>query len=607
MASWHEDFVLGDWLVSPKLNRISKNGQAVSIKHKSMLVLVALADAKGEVLTRNEIMDSVWPGMEVTDDVLTQSVVELRKAFNDEARQPRYIETIPRVGFRLLPMVAQPATTSKAPNPRYALVAVVAIAIGSLTWLGIDRLSSERNPVITTQDPIAIAVLPFVNMSDDPANEYFSDSMSEELANVLVRIPSLRVTSRTSTFSYRGSDKKLTVIGDELGVTYIIEGSVRKTGSRIKVAVQLVEVESDTHLWSETYTRELADIFAIQEQIAQSVVAAMRYTLSGAEEARLAQRPTDNIEAYNEYLIGRHLWNQRRPDLLSEALQHLNAAVLLDPDFDEAWAAIADVYVVAAESGVGSIEENIRLGRQAVGRALAVNPESAHALAASGSFRFYEYDWEGANADLKRALELAPDYATAHHWYAETLWVQGRTDEARYHMRLARQADPVSVVIRYLPGLYLLWDYQFDEAEQHFMDVLALGGEPFPATIIGLEKLNSLRGDFDEARRRARQFAELTGIDPTADLARIDAMENPALKERALNLLQQRDAEPDGAFGKALEYALLNEYEMALANLELGFASGDAYAPAMSYMKVYEPLRDDPRFQAMLKKMNLLP
>ncbi|MDH3512322.1 MAG: winged helix-turn-helix domain-containing protein, partial [Gammaproteobacteria bacterium] len=246
MASWHEDFVLGDWLVSPKLNRISKNGQAVSIKHKSMLVLVALADAKGEVLTRNEIMDSVWPGMEVTDDVLTQSVVELRKAFNDEARQPRYIETIPRVGFRLLPMVAQPATTSKAPNPRYALVAVVAIAIGSLTWLGIDRLSSERNPVITTQDPIAIAVLPFVNMSDDPANEYFSDSMSEELANVLVRIPSLRVTSRTSTFSYRGSDKKLTVIGDELGVTYIIEGSVRKTGSRIKVAVKLVEVESDT-------------------------------------------------------------------------------------------------------------------------------------------------------------------------------------------------------------------------------------------------------------------------------------------------------------------------------------------------------------------------
>ena len=477
-----------------------------------------------------------------------------------------------------------------------------------------DVIQPEPNNLIANKpaEPAdgrqSVAVIPFVNMSDDETNEYFSDGISEELLNVLVRIKSLRVPSRTSSFTFKGSDQNLVDIGQALNVDHVLEGSVRKAGNRIRVTAQLIEVASDTHLWSETYTRELDDIFAVQDEIAQAIVEALKLTLTVADNQNLNAHSTTNVDAYNKYLLGRHLWNQRTSESLLAAAKALREAVEIDPEYDQAWAALADTYVLIPEYRAGSIKENIPLARQAVAKALAINPDSARALTTSGYYKSaYDYDWQGANSDYERAIRLEPGYATAHQWYGETLCYQGRLEEALYQLELAKTANPLSVVVRHVSGYFLFWSGRLDEAEVHYMDALALGGQPLRWTIHNLDILNTFRGDYDEARRRARQLAEMEDFDPAADLARIDAIENPALKERALELLRQRQDLGNGVFGKALQYALLEEYELSLEDLEKGFATGDPFAAQMNYMKIYDPIRDNPRFQAMLKEMNLLP
>jgi len=470
----------------------------------------------------------------------------------------------------------------------------------------VTETEKADRPIVSADNRPSVAVIPFVNMSDDEANEYFSDGISEELLNVLVRVRSLRIPSRTSSFTYKGSNKKLSVIGDELGVDHVLEGSVRKAGNRIRVTAQLIEVKTDTHVWSETYTRELDDIFAVQDEIAKAIVDALQLTLSSTDQERLGTHSTTNVQAYNEYLIGRHLWEKRSAQSLTAAIEHFKAAIAIDPQYDEAWVALAETYIVMPEYYAGSYEETTPLAREAVNNALAINPDSARALVVIASIKGYvDYDWEGSNAAYERAIELAPGYAPAHQWYGESLNIQGRIDEALYQLQLARKADPVSAVVRHVPGYVLLWALRLEEAEVHYRDVLDLGGQPFRWTLQNLDILNTLKGDYDEARRRARQLAEMEGYDPAADLARIDAVENPALKDRALVLLEQRQDMDDTVFGKALQYALLGEYESALTSLETGFAAGDAFATAMGYMRVYDPIRENPRFQAMLKEMNL--
>ena len=245
-----------------------------------------------------------------------------------------------------------------------------------------EKLNLTPSPVIGPNET-SVAVLPFINMSDDAQNEYFSDGISEELLNVLVRVKGLRVPSRTSSFTFKGSGKKLAEIGAELQVDHILEGSVRKSGDRIRVTAQLVEVNTDTHLWSETYTRQLDDIFAVQDEIAQAIVSALKVTLNSGEQTPIQTRSTDSIEAYNKYLLGRHLWNQRGRKSLIAATEPQKEAVTIDANYGQAWAALADAYVLIPEYGAGTTDQYIPLAHEAIARALAINPESAQALTTS--------------------------------------------------------------------------------------------------------------------------------------------------------------------------------------------------------------------------------
>ena len=451
----------------------------------------------------------------------------------------------------------------------------------------------------------SVAVLPFINMSDDAQNEYFSDGISEELLNVLVRVKGLRVPSRTSSFTFKGTDKKLAEIGEELQVDHILEGSVRKSGDRIRVTAQLIDVNTDTHLWSETYTRELDDIFAVQDEIAQAIVSALKVTLTGDDQASIQARETTSVEAYNKYLLGRHVWNQRSPENLLAATKPLNEAVTMDPNYGQAWAALADAYVLIPEYGGGSVEQYIPLAHEAIERALVINPESARTLTTSAYIKFmYDYDLKGAYTDIEKAIQIDPGYATAHQWYGELLAVEGQFDAALDQLRLARIADPLAAVMPHVMGWILAFSNRTDEAFALYEQALEIDPH-FSSTIGNLVTLNMRTGRYDQARARSLQLATLTEYDPTTDLAVIDALENPELTGNALSLMEQDPDLQDGAYGKAAYLMMLNEPELALDNLEKGFAESEGYMVHMNRMDIYDPLRENPRFQALLAKMNL--
>jgi len=505
---------------------------------------------------------------------------------------------------------------------------IIIVLVIALAWFGWDKFREEPGSVsvspgvsqsvdtpaidksnLGTSDTNekSVAVLPFVNMSDDKQNEYFSDGISEELLNVLVRVKGLRVPSRTSSFTFKGSSLKLSEIGKELQVDHILEGSVRKSGDRIRVTAQLIEVNTDTHLWSETYTRQLDDIFAVQDEIAQSIVAALKITLSGNEQAAIQNRSTTDAEAYNTYLLGRHMWNQRSPGSLLASVDPLREAVMLDPGFGQAWAALADTYVLIPEYGAGSLKEFIPLAHEAIARALAINPESSRALTTSAYIKFmYDYDFEAARKEFKKAIKNDPDYATGHQWYGEMLAIEGDTDAALDEFRIARRIDPLAPIIPHVMGFVLMYTDRVDEAYAYYDEVLAI--DPyFSSTIGNLGTLNLITGKFDEARANIEQVATILDFDPATLLAITDALENPEMKEKALQILAQDSSMTDGVMGNGLHLMMLGEHELALDSLEKAFDEGDSYATHMKRLNVFDPIRDNPRFQALLKKMNMYP
>lgn len=455
-------------------------------------------------------------------------------------------------------------------------------------------------------DEKSVAVLPFVNMSDDEQNEYFSDGISEELLNLLVRIEGLRVPSRTSSFTFKGSEMKLSDIGRELGVDHVLEGSVRKAGKRIRVTAQLIDVHSDSHLWSETYTRELDDIFAVQDEIAHAIVGALKVTLSGAEERMLDLRPTDNVEAYNLYLRGRHHWNLRIPGRMAEAIPPLLEAVELDPQFDRAWAALADAYLLLPEYGEGPPSEHIPKALKAARRALSINPDSAQALTSSAYIKaMHQFQWDEAEEEFLRAIELNPQYRTAHQWYAEVLAAQRRIDESLAQLEIASAVDPLAPIVPHIKGWVTLWANRLDEAEAHYLDALRL--DPgFPYAMGNLATVYILQGRYEEARALYNQLGELIDIDQRLNLLFVDAMENPVLRAEVVEVYSAVPI-PTQPFDVPVAFMLFERPDLALDVLLRNFEADSAYVPHINRIFIFDPLREDPRFQQMLAKMNLWP
>lgn len=291
----------------------------------------------------------------------------------------------------------------------------------------------------------AIAVLPFVNMSDDPDNEYFSDGISDELLNVLVKVEGLRVVSRTSSFAFKGKDISIPSIAKELNVEHVLEGSVRKAGNTVRVTAQLIDVRTDSHLWSGTYDRELEDIFAIQDEIAGQIVQALKVALGAGEqkEPLRTQKPTENLQAYERYLRGRYLWQRRGEDNIRHAIDLFEQAIKLDPQFARAWSSLAAAHITLPSYSAAPVEEHYSQAASVAQKALALDDTLAEAYAVLGDVARSGERWAEAKVHYLRATASEPKNATAHLWYAEHLAVVGRKSDALEEILIAYRLDPL--------------------------------------------------------------------------------------------------------------------------------------------------------------------
>lgn len=445
------DFCLEDWIVSPRRGYIKRGNEVLHIHPKPMAVLECLAAAGGEVVTRDEVFDTVWPGVIVTDDALAQCVVELRKAFGDSARDSKIIRTIPKVGYCLIPPVTTLTEAKSASSERLRLIVfgilfVVVVIVALYQFVPVDGVSVTG--VTDGEDRASIAVLPFVNRSSQPEDEYFSDGIHDELLSRLSRISGLRVVSRTSVNQYRDTDKSLPEIAKELSVGTILEGSVQRDGKQVRINVQLIDAHSDSHLWSKTYDSELVNIFAVQDEISAAIGAALKGWLGIDVVARPQISETTHIEAHDAYLRGRYLMAKRTSAGVEGAVRKFERAVALDPDYAIAHAELAMALNFAGGSRYQLLprdEAHARAVKHA-NRAIALDPDLAEAHAALGRLAWRNAAFDDALVSFARALQFNPNYPDVHSWMALLSARVGRYKEILPHQERALRLDPVSVV-----------------------------------------------------------------------------------------------------------------------------------------------------------------
>src|ERR1700751_5127208 len=385
--------------------RLLKGGRQVPVEPKALNLLIFLVENLHRLVERQKLIDAVWGDAFVTDHVLNRAVGLLRKLLDDDPKQPRYIEPVPTIGYRFIADVAPAASA------------------------GIRRRAAS------------VAVLPFVNLSADPENEFFADGITEDVIAHLAKIKSLKVISRASVMAFKKRDGGLREIGERLGASTLLEGSVRRAGSRVRIVAQLIDCATDEHLWAETYDRELTDIFAIQTDVALKIATALRAELSHDERSRVGRRPTDDFAAYELYLRGRNWFHQYTEEGYRRSLLDYHAAIDRDPGFALAWASIAWAHTELCIGGsVGkSPEETIALAKKAATHALEIDQElgEAHSISALIQFAF-DFDWAGAERSFLRALELSPGSAQAHQHYGWLCSSLGRYDDALCQLRRAR-------------------------------------------------------------------------------------------------------------------------------------------------------------------------
>jgi len=481
-----------------------------------------------------------------------------------------------------------------------ALTSVAVLAIAAGLWVAESRKRSV--PPKVSAGIVSIAVMPFVNMSSDKEQEYFSDGLSEELLNHLVRIPELRVAARTSSFQFKGKNEDLRTIALKLNVSNILEGSVRKEGQKVRITAQLINADDGFHMWSETYDRDLSDVFEVQEDIARSVANSLKVKLFGATPFA-SSAATNNLEAYNAYLQGRYFFERRDRESLERALSYYEQAITLDSSYALAWAQIAQVRANQADRGYLPTKEGYEKARTAAEKALALDPNLAEANSAFGWIKAtYDWDWAAADAFYQRALALEPGNATVVRAAGGLAASLGRLDEALALHRRAVELDPLSAAARMNLGTYSYYSGQFDEALAAFRKSLELS-PALPAVHHDLGRVYLAEGRPQEALAEIQQEHE-----PVWRLF------GQVLVYHALNKKNEADAAlsefiakySDGsAYQVAGAYAFRGQTEKAFEWLDKAYAGRD---PGLSDVKV-DPLlsniRSEPRYSAFLKKMGL--
>ncbi len=458
----------------------------------------------------------------------------------------------------------------------------------------------------------SIAVLPFVNMSADPENEYFSDGLAEDLINALTKIRDLRVAARTSAFSFKGAKTDVREIGRKLNVETVMEGSVRKVGDRLRVTAQLINVADGYHLWSEQYDRTMKDIFAIQDEITTAIVRELKMQLVPEERSVCITPQTDNLDAYTLYLKGRYLWNRRTVAALESSIPCFQQAVQGDPDYALAHVGLADAYILLAYSSYGVMNPRLAYpkAKEAALKALEIDETLAEAHTSLAMIRCsYDWDWGAAEREFKQAIALNPNYAWAHHWYAIQLAQMGRHAEAELEIRTARQLDPFSLIVNAVAGLLLFLRGEYDRAVSDLQDTLKLEPNFWHAQLY-LGYGYFAKGLHEKAIECVERATVLSGhaTYPASMLGSFHALSGNVTKAtEILHQLEERAKEsyvPPFYFSNI--YYGLGDLDATFSCIERALQDHD---PAVLFFKnwplISERFRSDPRFVKMLKRIGL--
>jgi serine/threonine-protein kinase len=457
---------------------------------------------------------------------------------------------------------------------------------------------------------VPMAVLPFANLSADPDNEYFSDGLGEELMGALAKIDGLRLVARSSTQRFRGADHDVREIGKLLNVDAVLEGSVRRSGNRLRITVKLIETANGYQLWSERYDREMEDVFVVQEEIANGVAAQLRVRLNQGAESYFRRHRAQDIEAYNLYLKGRFFWNKRTPADLRRAVEHFQSATQIDPKFAPAFAGLADSWVLLAMYGAVAPQEVFPQARQAIAQALALDPKLPDAHCTDGCIRaVFEWDWPGAEQSFRRSLELGPNYATGHHWFAINYLVpMKRFEEARHHLEAARESDPLSLVINTTIGLELFFEGRSGDAIREYRRVLEM--EPgFAVGYFFLGQALLREQQHEEAIAALEHAVELSGhsSETLAMLGYAQAVAGRADGARAIQdeILQLSASQYISPAQLAQIQLALGAKADALTSLE---RAAEQRATDLLWLRVrpaFEALEGEPRFAVIAQSIGL--
>ena len=636
-----------------RAGELRKHGMRIKLQEQPCQILAILLEHRGEMVTREELQSRLWPSNTFVDfdHSLNTAVMRLREALSDSSENPRFIETLPRRGYRFVAPVEEksaplieshppqtarlgasptanpnenpalslaspefPATAAKKSDrvlrPRLFSLTIFLIVIVLAASFGFRYLPRPSVAVAPQGRMTSLVVLPFENLSADKDQAYFADGMTDELIAHLAKIRSLRVISRTSSMEYKGTHKALSQIARDLNVDSVVEGTVLRSGDRVRITAELVQVATDRHLWAETYESQLGDILTLQSHVASAIVNEIRVKLTPEDQVRLATTRPVSTQSYENYLKGRYYWNKRSQEGLTKAIDYFQLAIEKDPNYALAYAGLADCYSIIGSAIVGTVPASgvAPQARAAALKSLELDDTLAEAHTSLATVRFnYDWDWNAAASGFRRAVELNPSYATAYQRNSLYLMSMGRTSESIAEMNRAHDLDPLSISMNFSLGWRLYMAREYDQAIEQLRNTIDMD-PAFVLPHLVLGQAYEQKKAYDQAIAELRRATELSlGSPPVlAALARTLAVSGRITEARnLLEQLQLSKRQYVSPFYVAIVYAGLGENERALDWLEKAYAD---HSNAIVFLKVdpqLDTLRSYPRFHELQRKLRL--
>jgi TolB-like protein/DNA-binding winged helix-turn-helix (wHTH) protein/Tfp pilus assembly protein PilF len=627
---------------------LRRAGRALKLERIPLDILLLLVERRGGLVSREDIVAKIW-GKGVfldTDNSINSAIRKIRQVLKDDPENPVFVQTVTGKGYRFIATVTEaevvvqpggngfaslnavsqdgavlPATlpgrsASWIPRvsawPWVALLATLLVVILAAGIFGFRQRSSSQSAVPRR---VMLAVLPFANLSNDPEQEYFSDGLTEETITDLGELnpERLGVIARTSSTAYKHTDKTIAQIGRELGVDYILEGSVRREGGSARITAQLIRVKDQVHLWAHNYDREIGGLLALQNELGKAIAQQVQVKLTTLYGVRSVNKYAPNPEAYELYLKGRFYLRQRTFEAIDKSTEYFQRSIEKDPGFALAYAGLADSYLAHA---TGYPQEFDPKAKAAASRALELDDDLAEAHAALGAEKAdFEYDWQGAEREFKRAIELNPNYADAHFRYAWTyLTPLGKSEQAIAEMKKALELDPFSRIYNTVFGLTYFYARRYDEAQAQFTKAVGLDPDFF-VTHYHFAWLYSQVGQFENATSELTKGRLLSGNDHTLKSA---ASEEVALRRaiavegdkgfwQQLLRSNQKSGRNIGEFDNAQIYARLGDKESALKGLERNYEERETLGTLLNVDPAFDSLRSDERFLDLVRRMGLTP